>query len=135
MTALSKKLSSSRAHSEPLALVVAVGTGGRGARQLDKYRNLGTLIEAVVGDVPHKIAVVGFDSTPKLLQDFTVDGDMVGRAIRDLSPGNGGAAILDGLSFSLSMLRQQPPEYRRAILLISETIDHLEPHSARWGVA
>jgi VWFA-related protein len=110
--------------SEPLALVVAVETGGGGARQLDKYRNLGTLIEAVVGDVPHKIAVVGFDRTPKLLQDFTADADMVGGVIHDLSPGNGGAAIFDGLSFSLYMLRQQPPEYRRAILLISETIDH-----------
>jgi VWFA-related protein len=110
--------------SEPLALVVVVETGGGGARQLDKYRNLGTLIEAVVGNVPHKIAVVGFDSSPKLLQDFTSDGDVVGNAIHGLSPGNGGAAILDGLGFSLYMLRQQPPEYRRAILLISETVDH-----------
>jgi VWFA-related protein len=109
---------------EPLALVIAVETGSAGARQLDKYVHLATTIEAVVGNVPHKIAVVGFDSAPTLLQDFTSDLDVVDGAIRGLSPGNGGAAILDGLGFSIDLLRKQPPEYRRAILLLSETIDH-----------
>jgi VWFA-related protein len=109
--------------NEPLALVVAVETGGGGARQLDKYRHLATTIEAVLGDVPRRIAVVGFDSVPKLLQDFTSDLEVVDGAIHRLSPGNGGAAIVDGLGFSLDLLRDQPPEYRRAILLLSETID------------
>jgi VWFA-related protein len=110
--------------AEPLALIIVVETGGSGARQLDKYQHLATTIEAVVGNVPHKIAVVGFDSGPRLLQDFTSDLDVVDAVIRGLSPGNGGAAILDGLGFSLDLLRQQPPEYRRAILLLSETVDH-----------
>jgi VWFA-related protein len=110
--------------AEPLALVIAVETGGSGARQLDKYQHLATTIETVVGNVPHKIAVVGFDSGPRLLQDFTSDLDVVDAVIHGLGPGNGGAAILDGLGFSIDLLRQQPPEYRRAILLLSETIDH-----------
>jgi len=109
---------------EPLALVIAVETGGGGARQLDKYQHLATTIEAVVGNVPHRIAVVGFDSAPMLLQDFTSNMDVVDGTIRGLSPGNGGAAILDGLGFSIDLLRKQPPEYRRAMLLLSETIDH-----------
>jgi VWFA-related protein len=110
--------------AEPLALVIAIETGGSGARQLDQYQHLATTIEAVVGNVPHKIAVVGFDSGPRLLQDFTSELDVVDAVIHGLSPGNGGAAILDGLGFSLDLLRKQPPEYRRAILLLSETIDH-----------
>jgi VWFA-related protein len=110
--------------NEPLALVIAIETGGMGARQLDKYSHLATTIEAVVGNVPHKIAVVGFDSGPMLLQNFTSDPDVVERAIHGLSSGNGGAAILDALGFSIDLLRKQPPEYRRAILLLSETIDH-----------
>ncbi|MGA2901586.1 MAG: VWA domain-containing protein [Candidatus Acidiferrales bacterium] len=109
---------------EPLALVILVETGGTGARQLEKYIHLATTIEAVVGNVPHRIAVVGFDSVPTLLQDFTSDIDVVDGAIRGLSAGNGGAAILDGLGFSIDLLRKQPPEYRRAILLLSETVDH-----------
>jgi VWFA-related protein len=110
--------------SEPLALVVAVEVGGSGARKLDSYRNLGAVIAAVVGGVPHRIAVVAFDSAPRLVQDFNPDADAAGAALHDLDPGDKGAAILDGLKFSVDLLRKQPTAWRRTILLISETIDH-----------
>ena len=110
--------------SEPLALVVAVEAGGAGAPKLDSYRNLSAVIAAVVGGVPHRVAVVAFDSAPRLLQDFTPDVDAAGAALHDLDPGDKGAAILDGLRFSVDLLRRQPPAYRRAILLVSETLDH-----------
>ena len=109
---------------QPLALVIAIQTGGAGARQFDTYRNLGTMVEAIVGDVPHKIAVVTFDSEPALLQAFTPDINVIEDAFGRLDSGNAGAAILDGLAFSVDMLRNQPPEYRRAILLLSETLDN-----------
>jgi VWFA-related protein len=112
------------AGSEPLALVVAVETGGAGGRQLDKLRNLGPSIEAVIGSVPHRVAVVEFDSTPHLAQDFTYNMDAVADTLGDLEPGDRGAAILDGLQYSIELLRPQPAAYRRAILLISETVDH-----------
>jgi VWFA-related protein len=108
---------------EPLALVVAIQTGGGGARQLGKYRNLPLLIETIAGNVPHQIAVVTFDSTPKLRHDFTSDPGPFEQAIHDLSPGDNGAAILDTLGYAVSILKDQPPKYRRAILLISETLD------------
>jgi VWFA-related protein len=109
---------------EPLALVVAVETGGAGARHLDDYRNLGSTIEALIGDVPHRVALVGFDSEPRVLEDFTPDTNAIAAGLHDLEAGDSGAAILDGLKFSVEQLQKQPPEYRRAILLISETVDH-----------
>jgi len=109
---------------EPLALVIAVETGGAGVRKFESYRHLGTLIGNLIGDVPHQVAVVGFDSAPRLLLDFTSDADAAGIALRDLDPGDKGAAIIDALRFSVDLLRKQPPAYRRAILLISETNDH-----------
>jgi VWFA-related protein len=110
--------------SEPLALVVAVELGGAGARHLDDYRNLGSTIEALVGNVPHRVALVGFDSEPHLLEDFTPDLNATAAGLHDLESGDNGAAILDGLKFSVEQLQKQPPEYRRAILLLSETVDH-----------
>jgi VWFA-related protein len=110
--------------SEPLALVVAVEIGGAGARHLDDYRNLGTTIEALVGNVPHRVALVGFDSEPRLLENFTPDTNAIAAGLHDLDSGDSGAAILDGLKFSVDKLQKQPPEYRRAVLLISETVDH-----------
>ena len=134
---------------EPLALVVVVEIGGAGAREFNKYSSiappLGPMIESIVGNVPHKVAVVAFDSQPLLLQDFTSDIDAAAAAIGDLTPGctrqhhlenctapnaihdvplgDNGAAILDSLGFSVDLLRKQPQQYRRAILLISETLD------------
>jgi VWFA-related protein len=109
---------------EPLALIVVVETGGAGARQLGKYHALGTLIDSIAGNVRHKVAIVEFDSEPRLSQAFTSNADTVQDAMDALSPGDGGAAILDGLEFAVELLRKQPPEYRRAILLLSETVDH-----------
>jgi VWFA-related protein len=112
---------------EPLALVVDVEGGGAGARELDKYAALAPMIDSVVGGVPHLIAVVGFDSSPVVVQEFTPDTDLAARGIRALiadDSGDHGGAILDSLGFSIDLLRKQPPEYRRAILLVSETNDH-----------
>jgi VWFA-related protein len=137
------------ADSEPLALVVVVEVGGAGAREFNKDSSiapaLAPMLESIVGNVPHKVAVVTFDSKPSLLQDFTSEVDVATNALRTLTPGcsrqhhlencasplaihdlslgDNGAAILDSLGFSVDLLRSQPPRYRRAILLISETLD------------
>ena len=110
--------------SEPLALVIAVQSGGVGRDKLSSYRNLSGVIGLIVGGVPHRVAVVTFDSAPSLLQDFSPDADRAGAALDDLDPGDKGAAILDALKFSVDMLGRQPANYRHAILLISETLDH-----------
>lgn len=112
------------ASQQPLALVVVVQTGGTGAQQLPNLRHLGTMIEAMVGNVPHHVALVTFDSKPHLQQGFTPDLADLGRAIQAMRSGDNGAAILDGLAVSINMVRKQPPEFRRAVLLISGTVDH-----------
>jgi VWFA-related protein len=109
--------------SQPVALTIIVQTGGGGASHLGDYRGLDAVLDAVVGNVPHRVAVVTFDSKPRLERDFTTDTDVAIRTIGNLQPGDPGAAILDALNFGINILRQQPPDYRRAVLLFSETID------------
>jgi VWFA-related protein len=134
---------------EPLALVVVIEVGGAGAREFNQYASiappLAPMLETIIGNVPHKIAVVTFDSQPSMLQEFTPNIETAADAIRTLTPGctrqhhlencasslavhneglgDNGAAILDALKFSVDLLRNQPHEYRRAILMISETLD------------
>lgn len=109
--------------SQPLALAVIVETGGQGAFHLGDYHDLGAVLDAVIGDVPHLVAVIGFDSKPQLEQDFTSDTDVAANTIATLPNGDSGAAILDALAFGIRLLRNQPPAYRRALLLFSETMD------------
>jgi VWFA-related protein len=111
---------------EPLALVVDIEGGGAGAEQLLKDTSIATMLDLIVGGVPHKIAVVGYDSSPVLVTDFTPDTDKAAKGIEALikdDSGDDGAATLDSIGFSVDLLRKQPLEYRRAILLIAETRD------------
>lgn len=111
---------------EPLALVVDIEVGGDGARQLAKYESLTRMIDSIVGSVPHEVAVVGYDSSPRLVQDFTMDNDTAAKAIQTLihdNKGDDGGATLDSLAFSVDLLRKQPIQYHRAILLIAESRD------------
>jgi len=112
------------AGGEPLALVVLVETGSDGALHLNELHALIPTLEAVIGAVKHKVAVVSFDSEPQLEQGFTSKNDDAWNALNQLDAGDKGAAILDALTYSIDMLRKMPPSYRRAIVLISETIDH-----------
>ena len=134
---------------EPLALVVLVEIGGAGARQFQKYDTiappLAPMLASIVGNVARQVAVVTFDSQPELVQNFTGDLDEAADALRDLRPGckrqehydncegpnpihnkplgDNGAAILDSLEYAVDLLRPMPTGYRRAILLVSETLD------------
>ncbi len=109
--------------AQPLAVVVIVETGGEGEWHLRDYGNLGAILGAVIGDVPHRVAVVSFDSAPHLEQHFSGDTDSAAQTIANLNEGDTGAAILDALAYGVDLLRQAPPAYRRAILLFSETAD------------
>lgn len=112
---------------QPLALVVCIEGGGAAAGKIESFAPIISMLDAVAGGEPHRIAVVGFDSSPVLVTGFTANNETAERGIKALiqdNNGDGGAAILDSLSFSLDLLRKQPPEYRRAILLVSETHDN-----------
>ena len=54
--------------SQPLALAVVVQTGGAGRAHIADYQGLGAILDAIVGNVDHLVAVVAFDSAPQLLQ-------------------------------------------------------------------
>src|ERR1700677_1613563 len=113
----------------PVALVVAVEQGGVSVLEFDKLARLGPLLDVFLFDPRSQVALVGFDSEPQLLQDFTHSGDQVNTELTQLEPGDGGAAILDTVNYAVTLLESQPKEYRRVLLLISEERDHGSKHT------
>jgi VWFA-related protein len=109
--------------SQPLALAVVVETGEAGVRHFSDYGSLDAILDALIGNVEHRVAVIGFDSMPHLLMDFSSKTSVAAQRLAHLEAGDRGAAILDGVAFAVSQLQKQPVRYRRAILLLSETID------------
>ena len=108
---------------QPLALVIVAQTGGVGVDHIRDYSDLDAVLDAVIGAVPHKVAVVSFDSQPHDVQRFTSDMGLVSNALSNLEDGDRGAAVLDALAYGIDMLREAPPSYRRAILFISQSLD------------
>jgi VWFA-related protein len=113
----------------PVALVVAVEEGGMSALEFDKLAKLGPLLDVFLSDPRSRVALVGFDSTQHLIEDFTHEGDRVNEDLAHLEQGDGGAAILDTVGYSVSLLQDQPKEFRRVLLLISEERDHGSKHN------
>ncbi|HEY1901631.1 MAG TPA: VWA domain-containing protein [Terracidiphilus sp.] len=113
----------------PVSLVVAVEEGGMSALEFDKLAKLGPLLDLFLSDGRSQAALVGFDSVPHLIQDYTHSSDEIGDALKHLEPGNGGDAILDTVSYAVDLLEDQPKQNRRVLLLVSEERDHGSKHT------
>jgi len=113
----------------PVALVVAVEQGGASVLEFDKLAKLGPLLDLFLSDGKGQAALVGFDSKPHLLHDFTHTSEEINQGLKHLEPGDGGDAILDTVSYAVDLLQFQSKEYRRVLLLISEARDHGSKHT------
>ncbi len=113
----------------PVSLAVAVEEGGASVLEFDKLAELGPLLDVFLADAHSRAALIGFDSKPYLLHDYTHSTDVLDEALKHLEPGDGGAAILDTVSYAVDLLEAEPEEHRRVLLLISERRDHGSRHT------
>jgi hypothetical protein len=82
------------------------------------------MLDPVLSDKNNQAALLFFDSKLNLVSEFTGNGDRIEEDLKNLQPGDGGAAILDAVAYSLKLLNKQPEGQQRVLLLISETRDH-----------
>lgn len=108
---------------QPISLLVLLQTGGAAAKELPLYTNLTTMISYLTENVAHEVGVVEFDSQPEYTWSFTRNVDSLDEAFKHPDAGDEGAAILDAVHYGIDLLSRRPPEYRRVILLISQTHD------------
>jgi VWFA-related protein len=113
----------------PVALIVAVEQGGASVLEFDKLAKMGPLLDVFLTDPRSQAALVGFDSEPHLLEDYTHSGDQINTDLEHLQPGDGGAAILDTVNYAVTLLEMQPKDFRRVLLLISEERDSGSKHT------
>jgi VWFA-related protein len=87
---------------------------------------LNTMVEALIGGAPAKVAVMDFGSTPELLTNFTTNSIRRERAISSITPCDDDPhnAIFDAVKAANDLFAHSDPKGRHVILLISETRDH-----------
>jgi len=113
----------------PIALVIAMEEGRSGWLEFKKFGKMGPLLDMFLSDPRSQAAVVGFSSKPRLIHDYTHSEEELAQSLQQLEPGDGGAAILDTISYAVDLLQDQPKQYRRVLLLISEQRDHGSKHT------
>jgi VWFA-related protein len=112
----------------PVSMVVCVQRGRDAPLVQEEIGQLGQLLQLFVGGGHGDVALVEFDSRPVYLDAFSPDLDRVENDLENMQPGDGGAAILDAVGYSLNLLSEQPRDHRKILLLVSESRDHGSTH-------
>ena len=109
---------------QPISLVIAIQRGRRAPYEFPRMQGLRTMLGPLFEAGTSRLAVVEFDSHVELTRNFTKDEALVDADLTNLQPGDDGAAILDTVAYSIQLLRNEPEDRQRVLLLISETHDH-----------
>jgi len=112
------------AEGQPVSMVIAIQRGRRANYEFPRMRGLSAMLDPLVAEGHGSVAIVEFDSQVQTAQEFTGSSEKIAWTLKELQSGDGGAAILDALDYSVKMLEQVPKERQRVLLLISETRDH-----------
>ncbi|HLW51348.1 MAG TPA: VWA domain-containing protein [Candidatus Angelobacter sp.] len=108
----------------PISLVIVLQLGRTAQAELPRIRSLGTMLQPILSDGRNRAAIVTFDSQIEVKQPFTTNGALIAADISRLTSGDHGAVIRDAVAYSAAILRREPPERQRVLLLVSETRDH-----------
>jgi VWFA-related protein len=109
---------------QPISLVVAVQRGRRANYEFPRMQGLTSMLDPLFALGTARVALVEFDSQVDLTCNFTKDEGLFSANLSNLRPGDDKAAILDAVNYSVGLLKQEPDERLRVLLLISETRDH-----------
>lgn len=110
--------------SEPLSVVLVVETSSRIEPLLPEIRRTGIIFSQVVMALTGEAAVLSFDDDLSVLQPFTRSPDAVQAAINHLREGTAGTRLCDGMARAVTMLQERPPNRRRVIVVMAESVDH-----------
>lgn len=109
---------------QPISLVVAIQRGRRAYFEFPRMQGLKSMLDPLFATGKARIALVEFDSTVELARNFTNEERRIDADLGNLQEGDSGAAILDAIAYSIDLLKKEPENRQRVLLLISETRDH-----------
>jgi VWFA-related protein len=109
---------------QPVSLVLAIQTGRRASFEFPRMQGLKTMLGPLFASGTARVALVEFDSQIDLTRNFSSDESLIDAELSNLQPGDNGAPILDAVNYSIDMLKKEPDDRLRVLLLISETRDH-----------
>lgn len=108
---------------EPLSAVLLFETSSRIAPLLPAIQKSAIVFTQTVVGPSGQAAVLSYDQGVQHLVPFTDDRDRIEKTISTLKTGNSGARLYDALAEAVNLLRDQPADRRRAIIVMGEASD------------
>jgi VWFA-related protein len=109
---------------QSVSLMIAVQCGRRARREFGRIGGLASMLDPILSNPDNEASLLFFDSKLNLVRDFTTSSEQIEGDLKNLPPGDGGAAIMDAIAYSARLLARRPEGRQRVLLLISETRDH-----------
>jgi VWFA-related protein len=118
---------------EAVSLVIAIQSGRSALFEFQRMKGISAMLDQIVSQPQVQTAIVVFDNNVELAQDFSFESAVTEEYLKSMMEGprrnmeegdRGGAAIYDAVRYSVNLLKKQPEDSRRVLLLISEMRDH-----------
>jgi VWFA-related protein len=106
-----------------LAVALVMETSSHIQMMSPAIRGMGTVFTETVMALEGRAAVITYDSTVEVRQPFTEDHDAVERAISKVEFNASEMRLYDAMSTAVDLLKMQPPNFRRVILIVGESQD------------
>ncbi len=107
----------------PISLVICIQSNANVQGLIPQVKKIGNLISPLLIGEQGQAAVIAYDSRIRTLQDFTSDPDLITKATTKIFPGSYSNHMIDAVAEGTLMLRRQPKNRRRIMLVIGETRD------------
>jgi VWFA-related protein len=111
--------------SHPVSLAVAIQSNAAVEKILPQIQKSASLFDSLVLGEGGEMTVIGFDHRiQRLTQGFTADPDKIKEAFKKLKPGSTSSRLNDAAMDGINQLRNRPKNFKRILLLISESRDN-----------
>lgn len=108
---------------DPLAVALVIETSSHIGMMAPVIHGMGSVFTETVMALNGKAAVITYDSTVDVRQPFTDDHDAIARAIGSVDFEAPEMRLYDAMADAVDLLRVQPENYRRVMMIIGESQD------------
>jgi VWFA-related protein len=107
----------------PLSIAIVVDTSTRIEPLLPEIRKSGILFTQLVLGESGEAMVITFDHRVEITQEFTNNGDLIEKALKEVKAGGSQSRLTDGILRAIGRLKMRPQERRKVIVAIAEGRD------------
>jgi VWFA-related protein len=107
----------------PISMVILVDTSTRMEGVLPNLRSAGILFTSLVMGETGEAALLTYDQSVDVKQEFTTNGDLIEKGFKNLRTGGSESRLTDGVFRALGLVTNRKEDRRRVVVILGEGKD------------